>query len=97
MVANLVLQLLSKDESFDEEITKDNVTQAKIQNWHVENLQQKHIKLHKRRKELKAKMKEIEGELGDVTKEIETTTDLLKMIAQNNLNNSQLHYISSSN
>ncbi|KAG4164364.1 hypothetical protein ERO13_A13G010651v2, partial [Gossypium hirsutum] len=37
-------------ESFDEEITKDNVTQPIIQKWHAENLQQKHNKLRERRK-----------------------------------------------
>ncbi|TYH89874.1 hypothetical protein ES332_A13G012700v1 [Gossypium tomentosum] len=82
-VISEVLQLLSKDESFDEGITKDSVTQAIIQNWHAENLQQKHIKLRERRKELKAKIKELKGELDDVRNEIETTKDLLRMIAQN--------------
>ncbi|KAG8473849.1 hypothetical protein CXB51_035859 [Gossypium anomalum] len=65
-VISEVLQLLSKDESFDEGITKDSVTQAIIQNWHAENLQQKHIKLRERRKELKAKIKELKGELDDI-------------------------------
>ncbi|TYH89873.1 hypothetical protein ES332_A13G012600v1 [Gossypium tomentosum] len=75
-----VLSLISKDESFEREILKDNITKMEIRKWHVENLQQKYIKLHERREELEAKMKELKGELDDVTKEIETTKDLLGII-----------------
>ncbi|TYG84903.1 hypothetical protein ES288_A13G009400v1 [Gossypium darwinii] len=72
-----VLPLISKDRSFEEEILEDNITEIKIQKWHVENLQEKRSKLHERREELEAKMKQLKGELDDVTKEIKKTEDLL--------------------
>ncbi|PPD81320.1 hypothetical protein GOBAR_DD21771 [Gossypium barbadense] len=76
-VVDEVLPLIAKDRSFEEEVPKDNITETEIQKWHVENLQVKRTKLRERREELEAKMKQLKGELDDVTEEIKKTEDLL--------------------
>ncbi|KAH1030444.1 hypothetical protein J1N35_042618 [Gossypium stocksii] len=72
-----VLPLISNDKSFEEEISKDNITETEIQKGHVEFLQEERIKLRERQKELKAKMNQLEGEQDDVTKDIKKREDLL--------------------
>ncbi|TYG35817.1 hypothetical protein ES288_D13G013600v1 [Gossypium darwinii] len=76
-VVDEVLPLISKDRSFEEEISKDNIAETEIQKWHVEILQVQCIKLHERQEELEAKMKQLKGELDDVKKKIKKTEDLL--------------------
>ncbi|MFQ6657265.1 hypothetical protein Gotur_027012 [Gossypium turneri] len=81
-VVDEVLPLIYKNNSFENEIPKGDVSQKvefypEIQKWHVENLLQKWIKLYEGKQVLVAKRKQLKGELHDVEIEIRKTKDIL--------------------
>ncbi|XP_052482162.1 uncharacterized protein LOC105782279 isoform X2 [Gossypium raimondii] len=81
-VLDEVLPLIYKNNSFEKEIPKGDVSQKvefypEIQKWHVENLLQKWIKLYEGQQVLEAKKKQLKGELHDVEIEIRKTKDIL--------------------
>ncbi|KAK8316008.1 hypothetical protein V6Z12_A13G013200 [Gossypium hirsutum] len=78
-VFSTVSSLFSEDNSFEKEISKDDVTEVclEIQKWQVENLLLKRIRLHEGLQVLETKTKQLEEESNGVKKEMRRTEGML--------------------